>query len=263
MKSNQLVSIIMTCFNGEKYLRESISSIINQTYKHWEIIFVDNNSTDQSKNIILSYGDDRIKYFKLNYTLNLGSVRNLALSKCSGEFISFLDVDDIWHKLKLEKQIEKFANENHIDVLYTNYYKFNKKHKEKIEKNLFNGKCQDKIIISYINGLPLTAWLTLMIKKKSILKLDYDFDKNLHITSDFDLIIRLSNFCFFDYLNDFHCGYRTHDNNESKNKKKEIQELHYIISKYKKDFSINKILSTNFFSKKIYLKYLFYKYNLF
>ena len=263
MKSNQLVSIIMTCFNGEKYLKESIASVLRQTYKEWEIIFVDNNSTDQSKNIILSYDDNRIKYFKLTKTLNLGSVRNFALGKSAGEYITFLDVDDIWYKFKLEKQIEKFNKEKHIDILYTNYYKLINNQKEKIKKKLFKGKCQDKIIISYINGKPLTAWLTLMIRKSVLIKLDYHFDKKLHIASDFDLIIRLSKFCIFDYLDDFHCGYRIHDQSESKNKKKEITELFYIINKYKKDSSINKILSTNLFSKKIYLKYLFFKFSLF
>lgn len=263
MKSNQLISIIMTCFNGEQYLRESISSIMSQTYKEWEIIFIDNNSNDKSREIILSYDDDRIKYFQLNETLNLGSVRSFALSKCFGHFITFLDVDDIWCKFKLERQIRKFLNDNRIDVLYTNYYKFSKYDKKKIEKKLFRGKCQKEIIISYINGLPLTAWLTLMIKKSAISNLEYDFDKKLHIASDFDLIIRLSKFCFFDYLDDFLCSYRIHDLNESKNKKKEIYELFYIINKYKKDSSINKILSTNLFSKKIYLKYLFFKFSLF
>ncbi len=261
MKSNQLVSVITTCLNGEKYLKESISSIINQTYKEWEIIFVDNNSTDQSKNIIFSYNDQRIKYFKLDKTLNLGSVRNYAFSKCSGEFITFLDVDDTWDKFKLEKQIKKFLNENTLDVLYTNYYKFNNHYKKKIKKKLFRGKCQDEIITSYINGQPLTAWLTLMIKKSSISRLEYDFDKELHISSDFDLIIRLSKFCFFDYLEEFHCSYRIHTNNESKNKKREILELFYIIKKYRNDLTINKILSKNYFSKKIFLKYLFYKFN--
>ena len=90
MKSNQLISIIMTCFNGEQYLRESISSIMSQTYKEWEIIFIDNNSNDKSREIILSYDDDRIKYFQLNETLNLGSVRSFALSKCFGHFINYV-----------------------------------------------------------------------------------------------------------------------------------------------------------------------------
>ena len=61
----KLVSIIMTCFNGEKYLNEAIKSIISQSYKNWELIFFDNNSTDQSRGIIHSFKDKRIKYYYL------------------------------------------------------------------------------------------------------------------------------------------------------------------------------------------------------
>ena len=63
MPENQLVSIIMNCYNGEKYLQEALDSIIDQTYKNWELIFWDNQSIDNSTNIVLSYNDHRIKYF--------------------------------------------------------------------------------------------------------------------------------------------------------------------------------------------------------
>ncbi len=254
MKSNQLVSIIMTCFNGDKYLKESIASIISQTYKEWEVIFVDNNSTDQSKDIILSYNDNRIKYFKLTKTLNLGSVRNFAFSKCVGKYITFLDVDDYWDEQKLSKQLIKFNTNNKIDIVYGNYVKFSTNKHEKIKKKLFSGYCQQKIIESYIKGKPLTAWLTLMIKKKNIDNLVYPFDENLHICSDFDLIIRLSNNCYFDYNEEFLSYYRSHSTNESKDTTKEISELAYIIKKFAQDKKIFNFLKKNNFLDKILLK---------
>ena len=64
----KLVSIIMTCHNGERYLKDAVLSILTQTYKNWELIFIDNNSTDDSKNIILSFDDKRINYFKSEKT---------------------------------------------------------------------------------------------------------------------------------------------------------------------------------------------------
>ena len=64
MKSNQLVSIIMTCHNGEKFLNEAIQSVVNQSYSNWELIFYDNLSSDKSADIIKNFKDDRIKYFK-------------------------------------------------------------------------------------------------------------------------------------------------------------------------------------------------------
>ena len=162
----KLISIIMTCHNGEKYLNDAILSVFKQTYNNWELIFIDNNSTDNSKNIICSYNDKRIKYFKLENTLNLGSVRNYAFTKCLGDFISFLDVDDLWLNKKLELQVKKFNSNESIDILYSNYFELHNNQNIKIKKSLFKGYCQRNIILSYINGKPLTAWLTLMIKKK-------------------------------------------------------------------------------------------------
>ena len=74
------VSIVMNCLNGEKYLRESIDSVYGQTYKNWEIIFWDNNSTDKSAEIANSY-DSRLRYFKGELTISLGAARNKALEK--------------------------------------------------------------------------------------------------------------------------------------------------------------------------------------
>ena len=66
MKSNRLVSIIMTCHNGEFFLQEAVKSILNQVYSNWELIFYDNNSNDKSETIIKSFQDKRIKYFRSN-----------------------------------------------------------------------------------------------------------------------------------------------------------------------------------------------------
>ena len=259
MKSNNLVSIIMTCYNGEPFLYEAVKSILNQTYLNWELIFYDNNSNDQSEKIIKDFKDKRIKYFRLNELVNLGTIRKLAFSKCEGEFISFLDVDDYWTKFKLQKQIEKFEMNENIDVLYSNYYKVENQEINKVKKILHRGNCQNQIISSYINGAPLTAWLTLMIKKSVIDKLEYSFDENTHIASDFDLIIRLSSFCYFDYNDEYLGYYRLHQRNESKSRKKEIDELIYIINKYQKNKLICSIFFYKNFAYKLYIRYFIYE----
>ena len=101
---NPLVSIIMNCYNSDKFLRESIESIYNQTYANWEIIFWDNASIDDSAKIAKSY-DERIKYYLASETTSLGEARNLALSNVSGEYVAFLDCDDLYLTDKLEKQV--------------------------------------------------------------------------------------------------------------------------------------------------------------
>ena len=106
------VSIIMTCHNGEIYLRQAINSIISQTFKKWELIFLDNNSTDNSKKIFYEFKDKRMFYFKNDFTLNLGAARNLAFKKCKGDLITFLDVDDLWNKNKLMLQFKEFQKKS-------------------------------------------------------------------------------------------------------------------------------------------------------
>ena len=259
MKSNQLVSIIMTCHNGERFLNESITSIINQTYSNWELIFYDNSSVDKSEFIVKSFQDKRIKYFKTAQLVNLGTIRKLSYTECQGTLITFLDVDDYWSEIKLQRQIEMFDAHEKIDVVYTNYFKIENQKIKQDKKVLVKGYCQNQIIYSYINGSPLTAWLTLMIKKSSIEKLEYSFDDKTHISSDFDLIIRLSEFCYFDYLEESLSYYRLHDANESKNNQKEIDELIYIIYKFQKNETLRKIFLHKNFLYKIYIKYFFYK----
>ena len=104
------VSVIMNCHNGEKYLKESVRSVINQSYKNWELIFWDNVSTDNSKEIVESFIDKRIKYFCSKKFTNLYEARNLAIEKASCNYIAFLDTDDKWSADKLEKQINFLNN---------------------------------------------------------------------------------------------------------------------------------------------------------
>ena len=92
----KLVSIIINCYNGEKYLHKTLESIKNQIYCNFELIFIDNCSTDKSAEIFKSFDDKRFKYFKTKRKLKLYKARNLALKKCNGEFITFLDADDWW-----------------------------------------------------------------------------------------------------------------------------------------------------------------------
>ena len=103
IKKYPLVSIIMNCYNGRIFLKDSIDSIISQTYENWELIFWDNQSTDDSSILLKSFQDKRIKYNFAKKHTSLYEARSLALRKARGELIAFLDVDDWWKKEKLDK----------------------------------------------------------------------------------------------------------------------------------------------------------------
>ena len=118
--SKPLISIVMNCFNGEKYLSDSLESIQKQTYKNWELIFWDNLSNDKSKKIFESFEDKRFKYYSAIEHTTLTKARNLALSKCKGDFIAFLDVDDWWSLNKLELQLKLFEDPS-VQLVYGNF----------------------------------------------------------------------------------------------------------------------------------------------
>ena len=123
-KNLPLVSVIVNCHNGQKFLKKCIKSILSQTYKKIEIIFWDNLSTDDSKKIIKSFKDNRIKYFKSKKFLSLYSARNQAVKKAKGEFISFLDTDDWWIPSKIKKQISICKKDKNVKFVYSNCYLF-------------------------------------------------------------------------------------------------------------------------------------------
>lgn len=117
---NNLVSIIMPSYNTAQYIGESISSVLNQTYSNWELIIVDDCSTDNTDEIITAIKDKRIRYLKNEKNSGAAVSRNRALREAKGKWIAFLDSDDLWDKDKLEKQI-RFMEENDYHFTYTDY----------------------------------------------------------------------------------------------------------------------------------------------
>ncbi len=116
------VSIITPVYNTENYLRDSLESVRNQSFLNWEHILVDDCSKDKSLAIIKGYAekDPRVKYIKLLENNGAGVARNKAIEMAEGSYIAFLDSDDLWHPLKLEKQI-KFMRDNKYHFTFTSY----------------------------------------------------------------------------------------------------------------------------------------------
>lgn len=101
-QSQLTFSVIINCFNGEKFLKQAIESVYSQTYLDWEIILWDNASTDKTAQIATSY-DQKLRYFRSEETLPLGAARNRAISQAKGEYLAFLDADDYWYEKKTGK----------------------------------------------------------------------------------------------------------------------------------------------------------------
>jgi glycosyltransferase involved in cell wall biosynthesis len=122
----KLVSIITPLYNAEKYIEKTIESVINQTYKNWEMIIVDDYSKDNSYKLVLelSKQDKRIKLIKNDKNNGVTKTRNKGIKLAKGKYIAFLDADDLWKKEKLEKQIF-FMERSKISISYTGYEKIN------------------------------------------------------------------------------------------------------------------------------------------
>ena len=99
------VSIIVPTYNAESFIRECISSIVNQSYVDWEVIVVDNFSTDRTIEIIDSLDDQRVRIYRFSNHGIIAASRNLGVSKSTGKFLAFLDADDIWDRKKLESTL--------------------------------------------------------------------------------------------------------------------------------------------------------------
>jgi glycosyltransferase involved in cell wall biosynthesis len=121
-----LISVVMNGYNSEKYLREAIDSVLNQTWTNWEIVFWDNCSEDRTLDIVESYQDSRIHFYCAPCLMPLSTGRNEAIQRCEGEWIAFLDCDDIWLSEKLEKQINLLegSSKNNIGLIYARTLSF-------------------------------------------------------------------------------------------------------------------------------------------
>ena len=213
MSAEPLVSILMNCYNGEKFLREAIESVLAQTYKNWELIFWDNQSTDNSVDIFKSFSDQRLKYFFAPKHTLLYEARNYAVEKSLGQFIAFLDVDDYWDKNKLEEQMNVFLKDENVAMVYSNYYFKNEiKNTEKIfyKNKLPEGNIVDHLLRQHVVGL-----LTMVINRNFLPMIESMFDPRLHNIGDFDIAIRISSKNKVVCIQQPLATYRWHGNNET------------------------------------------------
>lgn len=122
MESQPLVSVIMPCYNMEKYLPATIASVRGQTFPGWELIIVDDVSTDKTQAVLQDYGDQdpRIRWMVQGEHAGIASARNRAIQMAQGRFLAFLDADDLWHPEKLERQLA-FMQERDVAFSYSSY----------------------------------------------------------------------------------------------------------------------------------------------
>ena len=182
-----LVSIIVNCYNGEKYLDQCLKSIFYQTYKNWEVIFWDNASTDNSFKIFNLYNDKRLKYFKSDVNVSLGQARAWAVKKCSGKFISFLDIDDQWFPEKTFIQVNQMIKDQSVLSYGSIVEIYENSNNEKIVKACHNSLNNFKSnLMQFEIQMP-----TIMILKNALETKNLNFDPIITASEEYCLCMQL------------------------------------------------------------------------
>lgn len=237
-----LVSIVMNCYNSEQFLAEALDSVLAQTYVNWELVFWDNQSTDNSAKIVKGVEDPRIKYFYSENHTSLGEARNRAVACTRGEWVAFLDCDDVWMSEKLEKQINLLGNDDErIGLIYggmeiigkSNYAGSN--WSEDLQKKV-SAQDPDKFPEGNIfpdllkfNYVPLVTGL---VRKKYFIEVG-GINPLLEQAEDYDLFLKISKISEVRVVKENICYYRVHDNNiTQKNLSNNFEEAISVVEQF-------------------------------
>lgn len=245
------VSILMNGYNSQQYLKEAIDSVYAQTFKDWEIIFVDNCSTDNTKKIVDSY-NDKIKYYKTIQNIPLGAARNFGVTKCKGKYIAFLDTDDIWLENKLKQQVEEMDKSDEFELCYGGVIYIDK-----------NGQEIGKMLPMAISGNVFAQQLKRYeINMQSVILRNNEsiqFNERLRHSPDFDLFMTLASKSKVYIINDFIVKYRKLTRSlTSKNIDVWWSEMKYTLDKiFEANYNLQEKYSKEF--KLAYAKVFYYK----
>ncbi len=233
---NPKISVIISTYNRANLLPRTIKSVLNQTFQNFELIIIDDASTDSTEEVVKSFNDSRVIYIKNKKNWG-GPARpkNIGIEKAQGEFVAFLDDDDEWLPQKLEKQLKIFE-ESKKNLGLVACYALD----VCVDKNVVN-KYKITIPKNCSNVFPLIlekcfihSTSSVLIKKQVLTKLGY-FDENLKVTDDWELWIRILKEYEFDFVAEPLFKYYFHGKNVSEtiNVLQRIKEIEYILEKYK------------------------------
>jgi len=218
------VSIIVPTYNRAHLVTETIDSILAQTVKDFELIVVDNESTDNTEEVIKSYTDRRIRYFQHQNNGLVAVNRNYGISKANGEYIAFCDDDDLWMPEKLERQVKLLDLNKELGLVYSDSYIMDENgdlERDTLFSNSrpLRGNVFDKLFQS--NCIPT---LTVMIRREVLSKVG-GFDPKYIIAQDYDLWLRIAEHYPIDFTEEPLAKYRIHGGSISRNWELAINEV--------------------------------------
>lgn len=233
------VSVIMNCLNGEKHLQSAIDSVLKQTFQDFEIIFWDNCSTDASPDIARK-SSDKLRYFRGETKVSLGAGRNLAITQARGEFIAFLDCDDLWEPDKLARQVELFDKNPRTGLVTTDTVVFCQ---DKVLRRVFEGAAPARGMV--FPELVQRQWISMssaVVRRQALADLTGDktawnggwFDEDLNVSEEADVFYRIAHDWELDYVDAPLTRWRVHGENTTLRRFAEFaRETRIILAKHR------------------------------
>ncbi len=239
---NELVSIITPCYNSENYINDCLLSVVNQTYQNWEMLIVDDKSTDKSTDLISRHSkkDKRIILFLLEKNIGSAEARNYAIKKAKGRYIAFLDSDDMWLPNKLELQIN-FMKKNNYSFVFSSYSVISS---SKTKKHTIN--VPEKISYeSYLKNT-IIGCLTVVLDKE---KIDEIQMPNLRSSHDMALWLNILKKEKYAYaLQQELAIYREHKSSNTSNKFRALYDVWNVYRKHERLNLLNSIYNFIFYA---------------
>ena len=226
-----LVSIVMPSYNSGLYIKKAIDSVLKQTYSHWELIIIDNFSSDNTLEIAKSYQCDKIKIFKINNQGVIAKSRNLGIQNSSGTLVAFLDSDDWWKYNKLSESVKHIQSGK--DFVYHPLKIVNKSNRLMISKSTFTMGFDKDIfskLIEFGNFIPNSS---VVVKKHFLEAVSYiSEDQNLIAAEDYDCWLKIAKI-----TNNFYCinntlGFYFYNGKGANSLERKIRNLEYLKIKY-------------------------------
>jgi len=227
------ISIIIPVYNAEKFISETIESVIAQTYQDWEIIAVDDGSTDKTPEILKEYEKKLSKKLRVITQKNSGVsiARNTGIAAAKGEYIAFLDHDDLWMPEKLEKQIKLLDSNKELGLVYSDSYMIDESGNLKkdtfinsiMSKNILQSKVFRGNIFNELFCVDFIPLLTTIVRKDVFDKVGM-FNPKYKISEDYDLFLKIARIYPADFIKQPLAKYRIHSGGASKNLETRIKE---------------------------------------
>jgi len=238
MKSKNLITILINSYNGERTIYQTIKSALAQTYKNYEILIIDDASTDNTINLIKKFNNKKIRLYRNHKNIGLGKSRISAQSKIRGKYVCILDQDDIWHKNKIKSQLKLFLKDKKIGLVATGYKLIDENNKIISLENTYYDK---KNFINYLSFKNIFAHSTIMYRTKYAKSVGW-YSNKLIYAQDYDLTLKILKKYEFRFLKNFLANIRVNLKSMTRSKifqiNRIIEEL-IILKKIRTIYNLN------------------------